>query len=111
MQLESFCPSHPLLFHLTIVYVLCIINNAIDIVQYSQVEMTASATVEDDEDVHYITAGSLVTISVELKRVGLLVRNIRMSCIRAAEVCTACTLIITMGYMHGVGHSVCTVEP
>ena len=43
--------------------------------QYPQVEMTASATVEDDEDVHYITAGSLVTISVELKRVGLLVRN------------------------------------
>lgn len=40
--------------------------------QFPYIEMTASASVEDDEDVTYITAGAVVTVTVELKREGLL---------------------------------------
>lgn len=41
--------------------------------QYPCVEMSVAATVEDDHDVTYITAGALVTVTVELTRKPMLV--------------------------------------
>ena len=41
--------------------------------QYPCVEMSVAATVEDDHDVTHITAGALVTVTVELTRKPMLV--------------------------------------
>ena len=47
--------------------------------QYPSVEMSVAAAVEDDTDVTYITAGALVTVTVELTRKPLLVGHMRGS--------------------------------
>ena len=47
--------------------------------QYPCVEMSVTATVEDDHDVTYITAGALVTVTVELTRKPMLVSCVCVS--------------------------------
>ena len=47
--------------------------------QYPSVTMSVAATVEDDHDVTHITAGALVTVTVDLTRKPLLVSQAPMT--------------------------------
>lgn len=61
--------------------------------QYPCVEMSVAATVEDDHDVTYITAGALVTVTVELTRKPMLVSRMCVSMVVGWCVHCVCTRV------------------